>query len=72
MDKGVEVVFVTPITTHRSKENRDSLPSKSDPKDVAVITDSVARGYYSPYQREPPLLQARLPETLRGCPLRML
>ncbi|MCY0889106.1 MAG: IS110 family transposase [Alicyclobacillaceae bacterium] len=66
VDKGVEVVLVNPITTHRNKENRDNTPSKSDPKDAAVIADSVARGYYSPYQRRDPLFQ-RLNVLARAC-----
>lgn len=47
--KGIEVVLVNPVTTHRNKENRDNSPSKSDPKDALTIADVVSRGFYTEY-----------------------
>lgn len=52
-----QVVLVNPATTKRNKENRDNTPSKSDPKDAAVIVDMVGRGYYTPYEPRDPLFQ---------------
>lgn len=49
MTRGISVVLVNPVTTHRNKENRDNSPSKNDPKDALVIADVVSRGYYSDY-----------------------
>ena len=45
--RGIEVVLVNPLTTKRNKENRDNVPSKSDPKDALVIADVVSGGYYT-------------------------
>lgn len=53
----IQVVLVNPATTKRNKENRDNTPSKSDPKDAAVIADMVGRGYYSVYTPRDPLFQ---------------
>ena len=57
VDQGIEVVLVNPATTKRNKENRDNTPSKSDPKDAAVIAESISRGFYSPYRIKDPLIQ---------------
>lgn len=55
MDHGIEVALVNPATTKRNKENLDNTPSKSDPKDAAVIADVMTHGYYAPYHRKDPL-----------------
>ncbi len=52
-----QVVLVNPATTKRNKENRDNTPSKSDPKDAAVIADMVGRGYYISYEPRGQLFQ---------------
>lgn len=57
VDIGIEVVLVNPATTKRNKENRDNTPSKSDPKDAAVIAELVGRGFYTPYRPKDPLFQ---------------
>uniref|UniRef100_UPI004037E590 IS110 family transposase n=1 Tax=Alicyclobacillus tolerans TaxID=90970 RepID=UPI004037E590 len=57
IDREIEVVLVNPATTSRNKENRDNTPSKSDPKDAAIIADLVSRGYYSPYRPKKGSLQ---------------
>jgi len=49
LERGIEVVLVNPVTTHRNKENRDNSPSKNDPKDALTIADVVSRGYYTEY-----------------------
>lgn len=49
LEKGISVVLVNPVITHRNKENRDNSPSKNDPKDALIIADSVCRGYYTEY-----------------------
>ncbi len=51
------MVLVNPATTKRNKENLDNTPSKSDPKDAAVIAELVGRGFYSPYQPKDPVFQ---------------
>ena len=57
VNRNIEVVLVNPATTKRNKENRDNTPSKSDPKDAAVIADMVGRGYYTTYEPRDPLFQ---------------
>jgi transposase len=54
VEKEVDVVLVSPLTTKRNKENRDNSQSKSDAKDALVIADVVSRGYYSDYNQQAP------------------
>jgi transposase len=63
VERGIQVVLVNPATTKRNKENRDNTPSKSDPKDAAVIAELVGRGFYSPYEPRPALPAPQCP----GC-----
>lgn len=48
-ERGIEVVLVNPVVTHRNKENRDNSPSKNDAKDALTIADAVSRGFYTEY-----------------------
>lgn len=41
MDRDPQEVLVNPTTTKRNKEIRENNPSKSDPKDAAIIADIV-------------------------------
>lgn len=57
LQRGINVVLVNPVTTHRNKENRDNSPSKNDPKDALVIADVVSRGYYTDYSPQAPVFE---------------
>jgi len=50
LERGIPVVLVNPVLTHRSKENRDNSPSKNDPKDALIIADLVNDGCYTEYR----------------------